>query len=140
MSAMEPLYNLIKINSNKFSKKEIIVLEAELFVRTYEELKKIFRESYKEYFRLLKFTKKNEKAMIENNFTRLILQDILSTEEYTLQGIARYTDTHEDVVQEVIDGRNTSPSAIFLRRIIELHRSIRRDLYQSIMKKITSGY
>ena len=37
-------------------------------------------------------------------------------------------------------GLNTSPSAIFLRKIIELHRSIRPELYREIMRKITTEY
>ena len=78
--------------------------------------------------------------MLEANFVRLIIKDILATEEYNLKGIAYYTDTHEDVVQEVIDGRNTNPSATLLRRSIDLHRLVRRDLYHSIVKKIATEY
>ena len=55
-------------------------------------------------------------------------------------GRLRYSDTPEDVIQEVIDGRNIRPSAIFLWKIIELHRSVRRDLYDAIIKKIVNHY
>ncbi|MBA3660150.1 MAG: hypothetical protein H0W64_00300 [Gammaproteobacteria bacterium] len=77
--------------------------------------------------------------MLENDFARLITNDILSTEEYNLKGIARYSDTPEDVIQEVIDGRNIRPSATFLWRIIELHRSVRRELYDAIIRKIINS-
>ena len=49
-----------------------------------------------------------------------------------------YTDTHEDVIQEVIDGRNANPSAALLRKSIDIHRSVRRELYDSILKKISN--
>jgi len=41
-----------------------------------------------------------EKSMIESNFIRCIINDILSTEEYTLPGIAYYTDTPEEIIIE----------------------------------------
>ena len=78
--------------------------------------------------------------MLENNLVRLITNDVLSTEEQNLNGIAHYSDTPEDVIQEVIDGRNIRPSATFLWKIIELHRSVRRDLYDAIIKKIVNHY
>jgi hypothetical protein len=37
-------------------------------------------------------------------------------------------------------GRNVRPSAIFLRKLIDLHRSVRRELYQKIIKKVTENY
>lgn len=37
-------------------------------------------------------------------------------------------------------GHITSPSALLLRKIIELHRSVRKDLYREIMKKIMEEY
>jgi SMI1-KNR4 cell-wall len=140
MSATEPLYHLIVINPCKLTKEEIQLLEAELFVRICEELREFFSEQNKGYFRLMKFNIEQENDMLESKFVRFIIRDILSTEEYSLNGIAYYTNTHEDVVGEVLAGRNTNPSATFLRRVIELHRSVRRDLYNSIIKKITKQY
>ncbi len=141
MSAIEPLYNLASIEfSNLLSKEEILFLEADFFRGICDELKKIFKEQLNNYFRLMKFTIEKENTMLEAYFIRLIINDILSTEEYTLEGIALYTDTHIDVVEEVLSGKNTNPSALFLRRLIELHRTIRRTLYLSIIKKITSEY
>lgn len=140
MSATEPLCHLIGMNSYQLTKEEIFLLEAELFTRIYVELKEIFRKEHSDYFRLMKFTIEKENEMLEAKFARLIIQDILSTKEYNLEGIARYTNTYEEVVEEVIAGRNTTPSAIFFRRIIDLHQSVRRDLYDAIVKKITTHY
>ncbi len=140
MAAMELLCHLVGINLSKLSREETLLLEAEFFARICEELKEVFRKQHRDYFRLMKFTIEKENMMLETNFVRLIIKDVLSTEEYNLQGVACYTDTHEDVVQEVIDGRNTSPSATLLRRSIDLHRSVRPDLYHSIVKKIVTEY
>jgi len=126
----------VGLNQKILTKEENILLEAELFVHICKELKEYHREQYKDYFRLMKFTRKMEDAMLEANFLRLIIQDILSTEEYDLKGIAYYTGIHEDAIEEVILGRNMTPSAMLLQRSIELHQSVRRDLYLMMMKKL----
>lgn len=140
MAAMEPLCHLIGINSKKFSKEEFKLLEAEIFIRIYDELKEIFRKKYKDFSYLIKLTINQENTMLEKNFTQIILNDILSTEEYTLQGIAHYTDIPEDVIHELASGLNTKPLVTCLRKVIELHRLVRRELYQSIGKKIRDSY
>ena len=137
---MEPLCHIAGVNSSIFTREENFFLEAELFTRICEELKEVFRKQYKDYFRLMKFTFNKENAMLEIYFIRLIINDILSTEEYTLSGIARYTDTPQEVIEEFFTEHNINPSALFLRKLIELHRTIRRALYIAIMEKITSEY
>jgi hypothetical protein len=136
MSAIEPLCRLIGINPGKLTKEENLLLELEFFACIHEELMEFFREQHREYFRLMKFTEEKENTMIETKLAHLIIQDILSTGEYTLEGIAHYTNTHEDVIQEVYTGLNLNPSATLLRKIIDLHRTVRRDLYCEITKKI----
>ena len=79
MSAMEPLCHLIGINPKKFSKEELSLLEADLFIRICDEIKEVFKQQYKDFFYLMKFTITKENEMIEKNFIRIILNDILST-------------------------------------------------------------
>lgn len=136
MPAMEPLCQILGINSSKLSKEENLILEAKLFTHVYEELKEIIKAQYKDYFQLMKFNKDMENKMIETEFLRCVINDILSTEEYSLPGIACYTNMPEDVIQEVIIGNNNNPSFVLSRRIIELHRTVRPDVYRAIMKKI----
>lgn len=140
MSTTEPLCCLIGIDPSQFSKEECLLLEAELFSRICEALREFFRKQHREYFRLMRFTHSMESVMLEANFIRLVMRDILSTEEYTLEGIAHYADVPEDVVQEFFLGSNVSPSALLLRRIIELHRTVRGELYRNLMKKIASEF
>jgi hypothetical protein len=140
MSAIQPLCHLIGIKPEQLLKHEYFLLEAELFLRAHKELKEFFRDEHKEYFRILKFTIEMENNMLDKSFARLITKDILASKEYDLDGIAYYADTPQDVILEVIDGRNERPTATFLCRIIELHRSVRRDLYDKIMKKIAHQY
>lgn len=115
MPAMEPFSNLFGINKKKLSKEESSLLEAELFIRICNELKEFFKQQYKNFFYLMKLNMDKENLMLEGNFILLLIQDILASGEYTLQGIARYTDIPEDVVYDLATGLNTKPLAIFFR-------------------------
>lgn len=138
MSAVQELCCLYGINPKQLSKEENILLEANLFVRICDELKEIFKNHNRDFYRLFKFTKEMENEMLEANFIRCIVNDILSTEEYSLDGIACYSNSPEEIIHEIAAGLNSNPSLLLARKIIELHRSIRPDLYRSIMFKIVS--
>ncbi|HSW93285.1 MAG TPA: hypothetical protein VLJ15_02895 [Gammaproteobacteria bacterium] len=140
MSATEPLCRLMGIDFRKLSKEEYLLLEAEVFIRICEGLREFFMDQQNDHFYLVNFNFKKEKVMLENDLARLITKDILSLKEYNLSGLAFYADTPEDVIQEVLDGRNIRPSATYLWKIIELHRTIRRDVYDAIIKKIIRHY
>lgn len=137
MTAMEPLCQLIGISPEQLTPEENLILEAELFITVCEELKELIKLHYRDYFSLMKLSKEMENTMIENEFIRCVINDILITEEYSLPGIACYTDTPEDVIHEVVTGTNNNPSWTFSRKVIELHRSVRPEIYRTILKKIT---
>jgi hypothetical protein len=140
MAAVQPWCKLLGINPEKLRKHEYLILEAELFTLVCKEVKEYLRSQYKNYFFMMRFTKEMEDNMLETTFLSSIIKDILSTEEYNLTGIACYTNTHADILEEILIGRNTDPSALILQRTIELHRSVRRELYRNIVKKIYSEH
>lgn len=136
MASLIPLSHLLGINTKFLSKTENHFFEAALFSGICAELKVIFREEYLNYFHLMKFTNNKEDNILEMNLMRLILRDILLSEDYTLEGIANHTNTHIDVINEIALGLNQNPSSLFVRRIIELHKMVKPVLYQQIVKKI----
>lgn len=136
MPAIEPLCHLIGIKSKSLPKKKLMILEAILFARICKELMETFRTRYKEYFRLMNFTKQMENKMLDANFVRFIIEDVLQTKEYDLDGIAHYTNTPVDVIHEILQGINTNPSVDIFRRSIELHIQVKREFYSEIIKKI----
>jgi hypothetical protein len=138
MAAEEFLCQIAGINPQKFSKNENLFLEAELFIRACDELKEVFKIKYKEYSDLIQTIAEMENNMLEANFIKCIINDILLTEEYTLEGIACYTQTPEEVIYDIATGNNITPSLSLSRKIIEIHRSVRADLYKDIFKKIIS--
>lgn len=136
MSAIQLWSNILGIQPKNFRKIEILMLEAVVFTRICEEIKKFFIEQRKEFFGLLKYTDEMKNNTIESEFLKLMILDILASGDYNMEGIACYANTHVDVVQEIISGLNNHPSAMLLQRILALHRSVRQDLYKMTLKKI----
>lgn len=137
MAAIEPFAKLFDSLDFKLSYEEQMLLEADLFTTICNELKEFFKQDYLNFFKLMKFTTEMENNMLENNFTCLIVKDILSSKEYDLKGIALYVNSTEDIINEIILGINTNPSAQLVRIIIELHKFVRKEIYINIIKKIT---
>lgn len=136
----ELLCQMIGIDPLFFSPTENAILEAELFNRICEGLIEHYRAQYRNYFSLMKFTWKMETAMLDANFIRYAINDILMSGEYSIRGIARYAETPEEVVCDILAGLNVAPTLSFARRIINLHRLVRPELYQNIIEKMLLAY
>lgn len=140
MAAVGFLSDGFAINLRKIHKREVVFLEAEIFRRICEYLKASFREKYKIYFKLLNFTVEMENNMLEASFIKFLIKDILLTDEYSIEGIAYYTQTPLDVICDLLSGQNTAPSLRLSEKIIDLHRSVRKKFYQEMMKKIIDDF
>ncbi len=54
-------------------------------------------------------------------------------------GIANYVRMPEDVIYDLFIGINKTPSSSLWNKIIELHSTVRSDLYQELIKMIMSN-
>lgn len=138
MTAMEPLCELVGISASQFSIQENFMIEAIFFERIRRELKEFFIGKHKENWWIAKATLRKENEMIETSIIRWVVEDVLATEQYDLQGIACYTGIPEEDLQELYIGRMMNPSVFLFRRVIELHKSVRPTLYQEIIKKLST--
>jgi hypothetical protein len=136
MAALEPLCLLIGIEPGKLSTNENMILEFEFIYQIYAELKEIFRAYNKEYYRLIQFSYAMENVMLEKDFMNFVIKDILSTGLYTVDGIANYIGKDDEVVNDILVGRNDNPSLNLFRGIIQLHKNVRGDIYKNIMARI----
>lgn len=140
MPAAPLLCEIIGIDANNLSREENYLVEAELLTRLCDTLKNFFQSQYKEYLRAIKNDKEKEKKMLDTNFISHVISDILRTGDYSLEGIAYYTETTEEVLTDLVAGRNASPSFPLSRKIIELHRTVRPGLYHEMLRKIATEY
>jgi hypothetical protein len=76
--------------------------------------------------------------METNSTIRNLVNDLLSSNEYSIDGLATYTGYPEDVIYDIAAGMNNNPTLVSAIKIIELHIMCRQDLYIDIAKKITS--
>ena len=129
MPALEPLCRLIGINSPKLLHEKFLLLELDLFARLCEALDNYFTNE-------LMIEKEN--PMPEGNVIRRVINDLLTSKTYSLSGIAHYTRFPEDVILDVVTGKNPAPSLPLARRIIELHRVTRAGLYRELMMQIAA--
>lgn len=138
MAAMELFCNMAGIKSYKLTLQEKMIFEVNLFSHICDELIKIFcdvkRHSY------VKHNGNKEICMLEKNVVRFIVEDLLFAEDYSIEGMAYYTQFPEDVICDVISGKNQMPSLELSRKLIELHKTARPDLYKNIVKKIRQDY
>jgi hypothetical protein len=139
MAALERLCRFMGVDPKKFSKEENLILEAELYRCFFNGLWESFQSQYQNYFQLLKFNNEMENMVMEIHFIRYFINDILKSEAYTLSGIAYYTQIPEEIIQDLLIGHKVSPIIAFTRKLIELHKIIRPEIYQNIIKKMSSN-
>lgn len=140
MSKTDLVCCLLKQYSNKLTLSEKHLLEIKLVTRICQELYEIFKSQYKEYQQVIKFDNHQEKYMSRVKIMQEMIKDILSTEEYSLAGIATHTHIPEEVLSDVATGLNANPTFEASRKIFELHISVRPSLYDSIMRKVALEY
>jgi hypothetical protein len=116
-----------------------MIAEAEILSQVYTHLRNYFQDQFKNYFYIMKFTAEMENNMLDTNFIPNLINDILNSKQYTLEGIACYTYSFEEVIADIVSGKNYEPTFLLGRKIIDLHRSVRPELYQQIIRKITTN-
>lgn len=138
MSAMEYLCHMAGINPCHLSKEENLLLETILICALCDELSEMYQDRVANNF--IKKYQEKDSMMVHGNVINLILQDLIKSNEYTITGVATYSNVPEDVIYDIAIGNNNNPSLEVSRKIVELHRVARADLYQRVMQKITSSY
>lgn len=114
------------ISRKLLSKEEMFLLDALLLDALCGELTGLLKEEYK--------------MVLDKNVINLMLQDLIRSEDYTIGGVAAYTDVPEEVVYDIAIGSITNPSLDVSRKIIKLHMGARPALYTRVMQKITEQY
>ena len=116
---------------------EKLLLEIKLLTQLHQELSNFFFLRNFSYQQLLKNEEKNMSCV---KFMKEIINDILSSGEYSLAGISNYTQIPEEILIDIASGINANPSFALSIKILELHASVRTELYSHVMRKIASEY
>jgi|GEM_PF-698041 len=136
MASLSPLYELFNLQVSRMTKEERVKLDLYLLIQVHEYLREVLKRKNNILFSLKEKNHHHmEFDMFELEITRFLINDILATEDYTIEGIATYAYSHPDVIIDVAAGRQM-PSANLFRRILNLHILVRREQYKSIVMKI----
>lgn len=127
MATMDLLTNLFHVQLETLSKKEKLLLETILFNLLYQEL----IESYQ-----VDDSNQKENEMINEPMIRLLINDLLSNNDYSLQGLASYSGFPEEVIYDLATGITSNPTLALSTKIIELHAIARKDFYCELIKKM----
>jgi len=127
MSATDLLTSLFRTNFYELDKKEKTSIEVLIFKYIYQELKTY----YGEFFFI-----KMEGLMPNGAVICNLLNDLISSNEYSIAAVASYTGYPEDVIYDLAGGINLNPTVTLSTKIIELHSISRPDFYKDIIKKI----
>jgi hypothetical protein len=100
----------------------------------------LYQNTFKEYFLLTRTNIEKENAMHETSALLFVINDIIMSEEYSLEGVANYTQIPEEVICDIISGKNKTPSLHISRKLINLHRTVRPDVYKKVIEKIKTQY
>lgn len=138
MATMEYLCCMAGIDPRKLSVEENLLLEVVLICGLCDELVQVYQIKMPDNIK--KNYQEKENMMMHNNVINLIVQDLIKSNDYTITGVAAYSNVPEEVIYDIAIGNNNNPSLEVSRKIIELHKSARAELYQKVMQKITSSY
>jgi hypothetical protein len=72
--------------------------------------------------------------MLDYNFMKYLVKEIILSGEYNVEGIALYTYTSPDIIYDIVAGVNQNPSFITCCRLIELHQMIKPKLYEEALE------
>ena len=128
MSATDLLESLFRCNICKLSIKERRLSELIIFKYLYRELLQYFEINITE----------REENMLYGSIIRGIINELLLSEEYSLEGLANYTGYPEDVIYEIAAGININPTLPLSAKIIELHSLAKPEVYNSLIKKMVA--
>lgn len=135
MSAIYPFYRRIGIDTHQLSRSDLACLEAWVFFRICTELKKEMMDRNQCTFPDFK-NEKELTAMLDGKFISDIVNQVLRSGEYDVNGMACYTGAPADIIYGLAGGYHQGPSLPLGMKIIELHFSTNPQLYGRIFDTI----
>ena len=133
MSAIEPICFQQGVKPSRLSANELKILEAEYFVRICLILEKWMKKNNE--VQDIRSVKGKSGELLDGNFVRCMINDMLSAGFYTVSGLALYTGVPDDVIFDLAGGLNSDPSLRLTRKLIELHRMARPEIYRKLLGK-----
>lgn len=118
-----------------FSPKEHLFIKGYLFNVLYRRAKRLCRKYHKQHLKKLSQSECGEEVM-DNYLSYYIIQDLLETGNFTLEGIANEINVHMDVMFDISSGLKTNHSPAILYRLIQLHITVKRTWHADLFRRL----
>lgn len=99
-------------------------------------LHKLFSDLFKQKIQVIKNQFLMECYVMDSKILQLILQGIIETGEYTLEGVACYTRIPLDVIYDAACGLNNQVSITPWARVVDLYIKVKPDTAQILIDKL----
>lgn len=134
MSLPEPLYHLFNMDAKQLTARAMQRYEQQLLKHICKGIKEYFRRENQQYFCCMKFSVARENKMLEETYVSLLINEILSTKQYTLRSIAKQVSATKKTIRHLAMSSGAKPATMLLWKIIVLHSRIKPDLYEKLIK------
>lgn len=85
-----------------------------------------------------KSTSVMELYMLDNKVIRVVIEEIIETGEYTLEGIANYSRLPIDVFIDIMCENHISPSLTLWSKVISLYVQVKPEIVKYLFDTLTS--
>lgn len=121
---------------NKLSQFERNIARAKRYQLLLQIARIMQEEHHKVYFDLLNLDHEVRDDMNQDNLPQFIVNDTIETGEYTIEGIALYTQTPPDVIRDIASGLLRRPSYAIMEKLLEINFSVRKPIYTKVFEKL----
>lgn len=119
----------------RFTPKEHLYIKAYLFNVLCRRAKRLCRKYHLRHLRHFS-PDGNEAEIMDNYLSYYIIQDLLETGNFTLEGIAREINIHSDVIFDIGSGIKINHSPLVLYRLIQLHIMVKRSWHGELFRRL----
>lgn len=144
MNLAPMLCNLNCLNDESLKHQSITSVILKIPVKTERKILKVFLLGYfyKLFYELFQDkirqnqNNKMEYFEMDNKIIQFMIQSIVDSEEYTLEGIALYTRIPFDVIFDAACGNSNQLSATLWAKVVDLFLQVRPDVAQLLIAKL----
>lgn len=125
-----PIFSL-EIPVLRFTTKNVRkILKAFLLSRLYEFLCEELAQKSQHYLYRMEY------HVMDSKVIQHLIQGIIATEEYTLEGIAHYTHIPFDVIYDAACGTNIQISVTPWARVVDLYLKVKPEIKKELVNKL----
>ncbi|TAK72321.1 MAG: hypothetical protein EPO11_10210 [Gammaproteobacteria bacterium] len=95
-----------------------------------------YEKHYQAYFELFKLNENIRETMKIQNLAQFVVNSIILTGEYNINGLAYYANTTIDIIEDIKRGNLIYPSYYVMNKLLEIFFYVNKQLCEEIWEKL----